>query len=189
MQQTARDRLIAAAVEAFAEQGFHATTTRDIASRAQMSPAALYIHHASKEDLLFSLSERGHREALDVVRQAARGHDDPAARVRAMVYEFTHWHAVHSRTARIVQYELAALTPEHLRVVARARRAIEQEMRDVLADGVARGVFAVDDIPGTSLALLSLGVDLVRWYDPDGNRHPQQVAELYATLALRMVGC
>ncbi|MDN5853142.1 MAG: TetR/AcrR family transcriptional regulator, partial [Actinomycetia bacterium] len=67
---TSRERLIDAAVEAFAERGFHATTTRDIAARAGMSPAALYVHHASKEDVLYEVSRLGHAGALDVVRNA-----------------------------------------------------------------------------------------------------------------------
>ena len=68
---TARERLINAAVEAFAEKGFAATTTRDIASRAGMSPAAVYVHHDSKESLLFSVSLNGHRKALEVITSAA----------------------------------------------------------------------------------------------------------------------
>ncbi|MDQ1536947.1 MAG: hypothetical protein QOE58_1340, partial [Actinomycetota bacterium] len=44
-------RLMDAAVDAFADKGFHATSTRDIAARAQMSPAGVYVHFASKEDL------------------------------------------------------------------------------------------------------------------------------------------
>jgi hypothetical protein len=35
-------KLVIAAIECFAERGYRATTTRDIAKRAQMSPAALY---------------------------------------------------------------------------------------------------------------------------------------------------
>ncbi len=182
----ARGRLAAAAVEAFADNGFHATTTRDIASRAGMSPAALYVHHRSKEGLLFALSRDGHLAALDVVTEAAARHDDPTARLQAMIHDFTQWHAEHSKTARIVQYELAALTPDHLAEVARHRRAIERTVREVLEEGVARGEFEVADVPGTALAMLSLAVDLVRWYEPGGSRSPQQLADLYAGLALRM---
>lgn len=40
-----------AAADAFAAKGFHATTTRDIAGRAGLSPAGVYVHFASKEDL------------------------------------------------------------------------------------------------------------------------------------------
>lgn len=187
-QVTARHRLIDAATEAFAERGYHATTTRDIASRAGMSPAALYVHHASKESLLFTLSLEGHRAVRDLLRDAAAATDDPGRRLHAMVYAFTHWHAVHSRQARIVQYELAALEPHHLEEVARYRREIDHLMRDAISAGVADGAFDVDDVPGTALAVMSLGVDLVRWFQPQGPRTPEDVAELYAGLALQMVG-
>jgi hypothetical protein len=60
-------------------------------------------------------------------------------------------------------------------------------MRDVIIAGVERRVFAVPDIPGTTLALLSLAVDVARWYRQDGRRSAESVAELYADLAVRMV--
>ena len=41
---TTVDRLMRAAAQAFAEKGFHATTTRDIASGAGLSPAGVYVH-------------------------------------------------------------------------------------------------------------------------------------------------
>ena len=63
-----RTRLLEAAVTAFAEKGFHATTTRDIAAAAGMSPAALYVHHKSKEELLHLISREGHSEVLGLIR-------------------------------------------------------------------------------------------------------------------------
>ncbi|MGH3948978.1 MAG: helix-turn-helix domain-containing protein, partial [Pseudonocardiaceae bacterium] len=49
-------RLMVAAIESFARQGFHATTTRDIATAAGMSPAALYVHYPSKSAVLSAIS-------------------------------------------------------------------------------------------------------------------------------------
>lgn len=183
---TARERLINAAVEAFAEKGFAGTTTRDIASRAGMSPAAVYVHHDSKESLLFTVSLEGHRSALEVINSAAASSTDPVARIRTMVYEFSLWHADHSRVGRIVQWEYHALTPEHRAEVGAIRRSIERTMQDALADGVSQGVLDVDDIPGTAFSLLSLGVDLVRWFEPGGSRTGEELAALHATLAVRM---
>jgi hypothetical protein len=37
------------------------------------------------------------------------------------------------------------------------------------------------------LALLSLVVDVARWYRPEGPRSPDDIGALYADLALRMV--
>jgi AcrR family transcriptional regulator len=183
---TARERLINAAVEAFAEKGFAATTTRDIASRAGMSPAAVYVHHDSKESLLFTVSLDGHRLALEVLNTAAASSTDPLERLRTMVYDFSLWHADNSRVGRIVQWEYHALTPEHRTEIAVFRRSIERTMQDALADGVAQGVLDVDDVPGTAFSVLSLGVDLVRWFEPGGSRSGHELASLHADLAVRM---
>lgn len=42
-------------------------------------------------------------------------------------------------------------------------------------------------IPGTALAVLSLCIDLARWYHPDPDRTSDDVGTLCADLALRMV--
>jgi AcrR family transcriptional regulator len=183
---TARERLLNAAVEAFAEKGFAATTTRDIASRAGMSPAAVYVHHDSKESLLYTVSLQGHRAALEVINRAASADGGPVERIRTMVYDFSMWHADHSRVGRIVQWEYHALTPEHRAEVSVIRRDIERTMQDALADGVGQGVLDVIDVPGTAFSLLSLGVDLVRWFEPGGSRSGHELATLHAELAVRM---
>jgi AcrR family transcriptional regulator len=184
----ARERLMDAAVEAFAERGFHATTTRDISTRAGMSPAALYVHHASKEQLLYEISSAGHQNTRNMILAAYASTADPVDRLATIHFEFSKWHAVHSKRARVVQYEISALTPEHRKEVAGYRRDIERVYRDAIAEGVEKGVFEVDDVPGTALALISMAIDLVRWYQPDGPRTPDAVGHLYADLALRAVG-
>lgn len=179
-------RLLTGAIDAFAERGFQATTTRDIASRAGMSPAALYVHYPSKERLLFEISLYGHRAALEILTEADMGLS-PADRLRGMVAAFTAWHAEHHTIARVVQYELAALSPDHLAEVATIRRSISSKIEHVLADGVADKTFAVEDLPGTTLAVLSLSIDVARWYDPVRRARPAELGKLYADLALRMV--
>ncbi len=183
-----RDRLQAAAVAAFASKGFHGTTTRDIAAAAGMSPAALYVHHRSKEELLYLISREGHERTLALVREAARGTGDPRRRLRAVVHAFTAHHARGHTSARIVNYELAALSAEHLREIAALRRAIEQEMRDLVDAGVAAGAFTTPNPRMAALALLSLGIDVARWYRDEGEWSPEDVADYYSELALRIVG-
>jgi AcrR family transcriptional regulator len=187
-RSAAVERLLEAAAEAFADKGFHATTTRDIAARVGMSPAAVYVHFASKEELLYELSLVGHRSALEVVISAAdRSPGEPAAQLQSVVADFAAWHARHRRTARVVQYELAALTETHRSTIAGLRREIQTRVRVILDEGVAAGSFVVPDVAGTALALLSLVVDVARWYRPEGPRSPDDIGALYADLALRMV--
>jgi AcrR family transcriptional regulator len=183
----AAGRLIDAAAEAFADKGFHATTTRDIAARAGMSPAGVYVHFATKEDLLFHLSEQGHLAALEIIEAARASADTPPAQLAAIVAAFAAWHAEHFRTARIVQYEFPHLSPEHRDRVLRLRKRLDAVVREVLEAGIASGDFDVADLPSTTLALQSLTVDVARWYEPGIRRTPEAIGAAYADLALRLV--
>ncbi|WP_374227002.1 TetR/AcrR family transcriptional regulator [Streptomyces sp. JJ38] len=181
-------RLLVAAVEAFAERGFHATTTRDIAGRAGMSPAALYIHYRTKEELLYQISRVGHERSVRLLSEAASGPGGNADRLAAAVRAFVRWHAEHHTTARVVQYELAALGEEHYAEIIGLRRRSEELVRDLLAAGAEAGEFEVADARGTALAVLSLCVDVARWFTPGGRRTPEEIGAFYADLVLRMVG-
>lgn len=181
-------RLLLGAVEAFAERGFHATTTRDIASRAGMSPAALYIHYRTKEELLYQISRMGHERSVAILEEAAAVDGCTADRLAFAVRTFVRWHAEHHTTARVVQYELSSLDPGHFDEILTMRRRTEEILRGLLGDGHAAGEFSVPDVRGTVVALLSLCVDVARWFRPGGPRTPEEIGELYAALVLRMVG-
>ncbi|MFC9114116.1 MULTISPECIES: TetR/AcrR family transcriptional regulator [Streptomyces] len=181
-------RLLLAAVEAFAERGYHATTTRDIAGRAGMSPAALYIHYKTKEELLHRISRIGHEKALDILRTAAREEGTATARLAEAVSSFVRWHARGRTTARVVQYELDSLGPDARAEIVGLRRQVDAEVRGIIEDGVRSGEFDVPDVPGTTLAVLSLCIDVARWFNVNGPRTPEEVGALYADLVLRMVG-
>lgn len=180
-------RLMIAAADAFSDKGFHATTTRDIASRAGLSPAGVYVHFTSKEDLLFELSRRGHQTARDQLVAAAGAASSPTEALRSIIGGFSKWHAEHHQLGRIVQYEFRHLTPEHRDTVLTLRKEIDQVVRGVLTDGVARGDFDVEDVPGTALALLSMAVDVARWYSPEIRRTPDDIAHTNGDLAVRLV--
>lgn len=186
--EATRARLLEAAVTAFSEKGFHGTTTRDIASAAGMSPAAVYVHHKSKEELLFLISRQGHQQALDVVREARAATPDPVAQVATVGRAFAAYHAHHHTVARILNYELAALSEEHRAVIDELRTGIDRELRDLVHEGVAAGVFATPDPALAATALASLSIDIARWYREDGEWTPDQIGDYYSDLALRLVG-
>jgi AcrR family transcriptional regulator len=183
-----RERLLEAAVAAFAERGFHGTTTRDIASAAGMSPAAVYVHHKSKEELLHLISRTGHERTLDLVRTAIASESDPAGQLAAVVRTFAVHHARAHTSARIVNYELAALSDDALREIKQLRRAITGEIRALVERGVQVGAFDTPNPSMAATALLSLGIDIARWYRDEGAWSPEEIGDFYADLALRMVG-
>lgn len=180
-------RLMLAGVESFAQRGYHATTTRDIASGAGMSPAALYVHFPSKAALLFAISRSGHEQSLALVRRAVQHHSTPTDALRDLTERFVAWHARRHTVARVVQYELDALPDEEYAIVAELRRSIESLVRDVLTAGTRTGAFEVDDVRITARAVLSLGVDVARWYNERTPHSPEELGRQYGELVLRMV--
>ena len=145
------------------------------------------MHFTSKEDLLFELSRRGHQTARNQLVAAAAAAGSPTDALRSLIGGFSRWHAEHHQLGRIVQYEFRHLTPEHRDTVLALRKEIDKVVRDVLRDGVTTGEFEVDDVPGTALALLSLAVDVARWYSPEIRRTPADIAHSNGELAVRLV--
>lgn len=187
VQPVSARRLLVAALESFAEHGFTGATTRDIALRAGVSPAGVYTHYRSKADLLYEISLTGHTALLEAVRGAVAEVEGARPRMRAFVATYVTWHARLHTLARVTQYEIASLPPDRLGEIRRLRDAFEVLVQDELRAGVAAGEFAVDDLAGTALAILSLGIDVARWYDHRHRSAPGEVATLYAELVDRML--
>ncbi|HUN32633.1 MAG TPA: TetR/AcrR family transcriptional regulator [Trebonia sp.] len=181
-------RLLTSAVRCFAANGYHATTTRDIATGVGLSPAALYVHFPSKELVLFEIMRAGHERALDCIRDPAiEAAGDARERLAAMVSRYTAWHARHHVAARVCQFELAGLTPEHYDEIIGLRHLTNEVFRATVEKGVAEGTFVAGNVNRLVRGMLSLSIDLVRWYRLDGSDSPEQLGAFYAQLALRMV--
>lgn len=173
-----RRALAQAAASEFGKRGYHATTTRHIAEHVGMSPAGLYVHYASKAELLFTISRIGHESVLAESLAALEGLYVPAERIRALVRSFTIWHAVNHNLARVIQYELRSLESEHYKVVAAIRRRTEafaaEEFRPLVSDA--------ESLRMHTIAILSLGIDVARWYSPGRSPDPIVLGEAYAKL-------
>jgi AcrR family transcriptional regulator len=181
-------RLMAAAIESFATRGYHATTTRDIANAAGMSPAALYVHFPSKAAVLSAISRSGHEQALEMIQGVVSTSEDPVKAMRLIVERFVAWHARRHRVARVVQYELQALPENDYRAVIDLRRRTEQLVRDMISAGVSSGHFTVTDVRTAARAVLSLGIDVARWYTEGSKPSPGALGRQYGELVLGMLG-
>jgi AcrR family transcriptional regulator len=181
-------KLLTSAVRCFAANGYHATTTRDIAAGVGLSPAAMYVHFPTKELVLYNIVRTGHERALDDLRTpevASAG--DATATLRTLISRYTAWHARHHVTARVAQYELSGLTAEHYEDILQSRHQTNEVFRHAVATGIADGTFEQVDVNRVVRAMLSLAIDLVRWYRLDGSDHPEELGEFYADLTLKMV--
>jgi AcrR family transcriptional regulator len=131
-----RERVARAALELFTTQGYHPSTTPQIADRAGVAEGTIYRHFQSKEQLLNEVYRSAVRLFIDVVREApVKG----SCRDRTTVIA-TRWREVASRDAALVK--LVFVSPPQGLLDAKSRETYQElrtELERVLASGKASG--------------------------------------------------
>jgi AcrR family transcriptional regulator len=179
-------RVLAAAIECFADLGFHGTSTRTLASKANLSLGGIYVHFKSKLDLLEFIIWRTHEEiAVDLRR--ANAVENPSERLFGLVTQHVHFHALQKKTARVANIELRSLPLERKRHILKIREEIDAMFATAVKDGIASGEFSVEEVRPVVFGIISMGFGVSRWYDIEGGLSPDELAEAYARAALSMV--
>jgi TetR/AcrR family transcriptional regulator len=99
-----RERIVEAAVRAFAEKGFRGASTRDIAQRAGTNQGLITYHFKSKDELWRAAADRTFmilRTSLGE-RVATLESGDPRERSRVVVREYVRFVAAHPELFRLM---------------------------------------------------------------------------------------
>jgi AcrR family transcriptional regulator len=119
-----RRRLLAAAEETFARDGFEAARLEDIARRAGYTRGAFYAHFRSKEDIFFALLEDWVGERIREVNALLAKQETPARRLRALREHYLETARDRRLLLLALEFKLFAIRhPEaHARLRVRQRR-------------------------------------------------------------------
>ena len=185
----------AAAFAQFAERGYPVVTVRDIMKACGLTQGALYNHFKSKDELLHDIIASTQAELERVCQQAVGGAgDDPRAKLAAFVRVYVVRHCRLRVEALVANREISWLDAARVADIRRSRRAIRDILVAILAEGVKQGVFDPPQIEGRrdlkaiAMALLDQCTHVSMWYGPGGELSEEQMARLYADMALRAVG-
>lgn len=186
---SAEAALLDAALACFVAHGYHGTTMRDIAARAGLAVSASYYYFPSKLDLLRRIMVRVTMELEAELAAAGRvAGDDPAARLAALVRAHVLFHTHRQAESFIGNSELRALSAADRMDIVAMRDQIGDHFKRALADGIRARRFDVPSPPAAVLAITTMCTAVAQWYRADGPAGPEQIADRYAELALRMVG-
>ncbi len=184
-----RRRILAAALQLFASQGFHGVSVRDLAQELGLQPSALYAHFPSKEHVLAELTLVGHQAQHEALRAALlEAGADPVAQIQALVGKNAALHATYPQLAIVANEELYALPSELAAATLELRRQSAALLLEVILRGVALGRFFCQSPRVTAAAIGAMGLRIPYWYQPDGELTIDTLANLHAELACRMLG-
>ncbi len=158
---TVRERILAAALTLFVDQGFHTTSIPDIVATSGTSIGAVYHHFGSKDELAHVLHRQLVDEFVALSQSEVLSVPDAAGRVRSYVSMFFHLtednpkfvaYLIYARPKSAVEDNLTVCSREGLQVtqdiIAQGKRA--GEVRDC-DDRVLCGLLS-----GTLMRLIDL---------------------------------
>ncbi|TCK27634.1 TetR/AcrR family transcriptional regulator [Pseudonocardia endophytica] len=168
-----------------AEVGYDETNFSAVAAEVGLSKGALSHHFGAKEQMLAALQEsymdRRSME-LDLMTDQL---GDPAERLAAVLHAFVIYY-VQDRAATVaVHREIARLADREAMATGRAmRKTYLDAVREVLADGIGRGLFQAVDPALQTLLVFGSAQWMWTWFDPDGPTPPADVGSALVTLVL-----
>lgn len=180
---TQRQRILDAAVQAFAHSGYANASMSRLAAACGTSKASLYHYFPNKEALLFEALERYTRKLLALADRtlAAEPRGEPALRalVRALMREYRYSHAVHVSLLQDVKY-LGSAQADQIR--GQERRIVER-FADALEATAPRAMAGPRRKPLVMAMLGSLNFTFA-WLRPDGPMGPREYADMVVDLWL-----
>ncbi len=166
------------------QHGYEAMSLRQLAAEVGIQPGSLYNHISTKQELLSELIQDHINNLLRELELALRNKHHPVDRLRAFVAFHVSYHMTRKREVFIANSELRSLDPHNREAVVALRGAYERKLADILADGVAEGVFDVDDVQVATFAILSLLTGLCSWYRPGGRLTKDAIIAAHEKLVL-----
>lgn len=185
-QRARREHILDAAEFCFARSGFHRTTMQDICKEALISPGALYVYFASKEDLIAGIAERDRSEFAERFAKLAGASDVMKALAELGEHYFVD-EAAHKRTMCVEIGLESTRNPKVGEIYRSVDRYVEDCFAKLFARLAAEGRIAPDMDAATVAKVFSLigdGMFMRRAVDPnfDGNTLVPAVMKLIGKL-------
>lgn len=180
-----REQIYEVAGTLFSERGYHATSMRDLASRLGMQGGSLYAHISGKEELLVEIVNQAAQQ-FDAALLPLRGADlTPEEKLREAMRRHIEVVAHNLESATVFFHEWKHLSPEAYGKVTAWRDTIDALYRDLVREGIEKGVFRPDlDVKMTAYLVLSAVNWTYTWYRPGGPLGAAQIADQFAAMLL-----
>ena len=191
-----RGGILAAAIDSFGADGYEHTKWAKIADDVGIGQTALYHYFESKAHCLLTIMSLELNRSLERFREVTAGLTDADEALRAAIaaaYDVSPREVLQMRILQNHMDLLATPRPSEKEEVERQQarthvREIEEEWTALLERGMASGAFPERDARALANVVLAMVVSVWRWYRPGGRMSLEDVRELIADAALRVVG-
>ena len=130
-----------------------------------------------------------HMNALVASWETARpATGDATALLAAFVRNHINFHVERRHSTHVNNMELRSLSRDRLSTILRLRAGYEKELRQILRQGADAGLFAVEDVTLTAMAIIQMVTGVIVWFRPDERLSVAEVTDTYHKMTMRLVG-
>jgi AcrR family transcriptional regulator len=180
--RSVRERILAAAVQLFAQYGYHAATMRDIARISGIQAASIYYHYASKQALLVEIMDTHMRGLNANLQRIVQASTPVQQRLHEAIANHIRLHTTYKAEFFIIDTEIRALEDGQRSAILALRDQYECMLQSLLREGMEQRIFRQVDIKVASYALIAMCTEVATWFRPDGRLSVQQVIDLYTQM-------
>ncbi|HET8745267.1 MAG TPA: TetR/AcrR family transcriptional regulator, partial [Ramlibacter sp.] len=141
-----RRQIMQAAIELYGRQGYHVTTIREVAQRANVSVGLIYQYVSDKEDVLFLALVEVLDSYLREIPRALEGLTDPMERFRAAVLAYGRVIDERIEATLLVYRETKSLGRQRRELLKAKEIASNQLISGCIDDCIRAGLFAEVDV-------------------------------------------
>lgn len=182
-ESTTRQAIYDEMVRSVYDQGYHATSLRQVSRAVGIQMASIYYHFASKQELLVEIMQRTMEDVTASVTGAVAGAGtDPGQRLEAAIAAHISFHTNRRFEAFVVDSELRSLDPAHRAAITELRDRYEAIFAGLLDEGRRAGSVSVDDVSLAVKALMAMCTEVSVWYRPDGRLSLAEIVRIYTRL-------
>ena len=180
------EEVAAAALRVFNRQGYASSSVGDIAQELGILKGSLYYYIDSKEDLLFAICDRVHRDVSEILERAlADEEQSPLQRFATYVREQAIYNANNVELISVYYSDLERLSEQRLTDIRKRQRAHVEMLADLVAEGQKQGEIYADVDPSVAVrTVLSTIIWIYTWYQPDDKAKPDEIADFTVRYAL-----
>lgn len=183
-----RQTILDAASLLFIEKGFGGTNINDIADAVGVTRTALYYYFPSKEAMLEALTKDVTERASELTAEVSRRAELPADQaLHELILRQAGLVLAHPLQFRVAERSEGSLPEEQRHAAQAARRAVRDGFVSVIRRGIAEGVFPPVDADVAAFSIIGMCNWCAWWFDTRRGEPMEPVAELIATLGLRML--
>ena len=180
--RSVRERILAAAVQLFAQYGYHAATMRDIARISGIKAASIYYHYPAKQALLVEIMDTHMRNLNANLQRIVQEATPVEQRLHEAIANHIRMHTTYKAEFFIIDTEIRALEEEQRGAILALRDQYERLLQALLREGMEQGAFKQLDIKVVSYALIAMCTEVATWFRPDGRLSVQQVIDIYTRM-------